>query len=186
MAKLIYISNASLDGYLSDQGGNFDWGQPSEALHAYFNDLIRPIGTFLYGRAMYEVMSYWETALAVPEHSAVEHEFARLWLLADKVVYSTTLASASTSNTRIERTFDAEAVSRLKASSTKDISIGGADIASHAFRAGLIDECHLIVHPVIVGGGKPALPQNIRLDLELVNEQRFDGGAVQLHYCVRI
>jgi dihydrofolate reductase len=185
MAKLIYISNASLDGYMSDQAGSFDWSEPSEALHEYFNDLIRPIGTFLYGRAMYEVMAYWETALSVPEHSAVEHEFARLWLLADKVVYSTTLASASTTNTTIERTFDAEAVRRLKASSTKDISIGGADIASHAFRAGLIDECHLILHPVIVGGGKPALPQNVRLDLELLNEQRFDGGAVQLHYRVR-
>jgi dihydrofolate reductase len=182
VAKLIYVSNASLDGYMSDQAGRFDWGQPSEALHAYFNDLIRPIGTFLYGRAMYEVMSYWETALAVPEHSAIEREFAQLWLDADKVVYSTTLASTTTSNTRIERTFDADAIRHMKATATKDIGIGGADVASHAFRAGLIDECHLIVHPIIVGGGKPALPPNIRVNLELINEQRFEGGVVQLHY----
>jgi dihydrofolate reductase len=185
MGNMIYVCNATVDGYMTDQAGSFDWGQPSEGLHAYFNDLIRPVGTFIYGRAMYEVMSYWETALSVPEHSPVEHEFARLWQSANKIVYSTTLTSVATANTRIEHAFDADAVRQLKATSSKDIGIGGANIASHAFRAGLIDECHLVVHPIIVGGGKPALPQHIRVDLELLNEQRFDGGVVQLHYRVR-
>jgi dihydrofolate reductase len=184
MAKLIYASNASLDGFMSDQAGSFNWSEPSEALHAFFNDLIGPIGTHLYGRAMYEVMAYWETALAILDHSPVEHEFARIWQGADKIVYSTKLTSVATKNTRIEHAFDVDAVRRLKATAVQDISIGGANLASQAFQAGLIDECHLIVHPIIVGGGKPALPQNIRVDLGLINEQRFDGGVVQLHYRV--
>lgn len=185
MAKLIYVSNTSLDGYMADREGSFDWGVPSEALHAYFNDLIRPIGTFLYGRAMYDVMSYWETVTTTTaEQPDVESEFAQLWLAADKVVYSTTLATPSTAKTRIEHAFDADAVRRLKETSTKDIGIGGAHIASHAFNAGLVDECHLIVHPIILGGGKPALPQNLCVSLALLNERRFDDGCVQLHYRV--
>jgi dihydrofolate reductase len=182
MAKLIYVSNMSLDGHMSDPAGNFDWSEPSDQLHAFFNDLIRPIGTHLYGRAMYEVMSYWETALTVPGHSVVEYDFARILQNADKIVYTTTLTEVSTNNTRIERTFDVEKVRRLKAIADKDISIGGAQLGAEAFRAGLIDECHLIIHPVIIGSGKAALPENVRVKLELLNEQRFDPGVVHLHY----
>jgi dihydrofolate reductase len=185
MAKLIYGTNTSLDGYISDPTGSFDWGEPSEQLHEFFNDLLRPIGTYLYGRALYEVMSYWETALTVPGHSQVETEFAQIWQNAEKIVYSTTLTAPSTNNTRIERSFDSEAVRHIKATTDKDMSIGGAQLAAEAFRVGLIDECHLIIHPVIVGGGKPALPTNIRLDLELLDEQRFDGGVVRVHYRVK-
>jgi dihydrofolate reductase len=182
MAKLIYVSNMSLDGYMCDEAGNFDWSEPSDQLHAFFNDLIRPIGTHLYGRVMYEIMSYWETALTVPGHSPVEYDFARIWQNADKIVYTTTLNEASTNNTRIEHTFDVEKVRHLKATADKDISIGGAQLGAEAFRAGLIDECHLIIHPVIIGSGKAALPENVRVKLELLNEQRFDGGVVHLHY----
>jgi dihydrofolate reductase len=182
MARLIYVSNMSLDGFMSDTAGNFDWSEPSDQLHAFFNDLIRPIGTHLYGRSMYEVMSYWETALTVPGHSVVEYDFARIWQNADKIVYTTTLTEVPTNNTRIERTFDADTVKQLKATAEKDISIGGAQLGAEAFRSGLIDECHLIIHPVIIGGGKPALPENVRVKLELLNDQRFDGGVVHLHY----
>jgi dihydrofolate reductase len=182
MAKLIYVSNMSLDGYMSDPAGNFDWSEPSDQLHAFFNGLIRPIGTYLYGRAMYEVMSYWETALTVPGHSVVEYDFARIWQNADKIVYSTTLTEISTNNTRIERSFDVKKIRQLKATCETDISIGGAQLGAEAFRAGLIDECHLIIHPVIIGGGKPALPTDFRVNLELLNEQRFDGDVVHLHY----
>jgi dihydrofolate reductase len=181
----MYGTNISIDGYIADPTGNFDWGEPSEELHTFFNNLLRPIGTHLYGRALYEVMSYWETALDVPGHSPVESEFAQIWQDAEKIVYSTTLTEAPTKHTRLERTFNADAVRQLKATAEQDISVGGAQLAAEAFRAGLVDHCHLIVHPVIVGGGKPALPSNIRLDLELVNEQRFDGGVVHLHYRVR-
>jgi dihydrofolate reductase len=182
MTKLIYASNMSLDGYKSDEAGSFDWSEPSDQLHAFFNDLIRPIGTHLYGRAMYEVMSYWETALSEAGHSPTEHDFARIWQSAEKIVYSTTLTAVSTSNTRIERIFDIEAVRQLKANAETDISIGGAQLGAEAFRAGLIDECHLIIHPVIIGGGKAALPENVRSKLKLLNEQRFEGGVVHLHY----
>lgn len=174
----------SIDGYVEDATGSFDWGEPSEQLHSFFNDLLRPIGMYLYGRSMYEVMAYWETALSIPERPAVEYEFARIWQNAEKIVYSTTLTSVSTDNTRIEPTFDIEAVHTLKDTAAHDVSIGGAQLAAEAFRAGLIDECHFVIHPVILGGGKPALPKSIRLDLELLNEQRFDGDVIQLHYRV--
>lgn len=185
MSKLIYATNMSLDGYTEDENGSFDWGAPSEQLHSFFNDLLRPIGTHLYGRAMYEVMTYWETALSLPDQNEIENDFARIWQNAEKIVYSTTLTTASSNNTRVEPTFDPVAVRNLKVTAAQDISISGAQLAAQAFQAGLIDECHLIVHPIILGGGKPALPKNLRLDLKLVNEQRFDGDVVHLHYLVQ-
>ena len=185
MAKLIYATNMSLDGYVEDESGSFDWGAPSDQLHSFFNDLLRPIGTHLYGRAMYEVMTYWETALALPDQNEIENDFARIWQYAEKIVYSTTLTTAWTKNTRIEPTFEPEAVRKLKETDAQDMSISGAHLAAQAFHAGLIDECHLIIHPIILGGGKPALPKNLRLNLELVNEQRFDGDVVHLHYGVQ-
>jgi dihydrofolate reductase len=186
MAKLIYVTNMSVDGYVEDVTGSFDWGEPSEQLHAFVNDLMRPISTCLYGRSMYEVMSYWETALAVPDRPEVEYEFARIWQNAEKIVYSTTLTSASTNNTRMEPIFDEGAIRDLKSTVGHDISIGGSQLAAEAFRVGLIDECHLLVHPVVVGGGKPAMPNNIRLDLELIAQQQFDGDVVHLHYRVHM
>ncbi len=184
MAKLIYATNMSLDGYVEDENGSFDWGEPSEQLHSFFNDLLRPIGTHLYGRAMYEVMTYWETALSIPDGNEIENDFARIWQTAEKVVYSTTLTTVPTTNTRIEPAFNPNAVQHLKVNAVSDISIGGAQIAAQAFSAGLIDECHLIIHPIILGAGKPALPKNVRLNLELLNENRFDGDVVHLHYRV--
>jgi dihydrofolate reductase len=184
VAKLIYATNMSLDGYVEDANGSFDWGAPSEQLHSFFNDLLRPIGTHLYGRAMYEVMTYWETALSLPDQNEIENDFARIWQNAEKIVYSTKLTTASTNKTRIKPTFDTDKVRNLKETAAQDISIGGAQLAAQAFHAGLIDECHLIIHPIILGEGKSALPRNLRLDLELVNEQRFDGDAVHLHYRV--
>ncbi|MFN8583840.1 MAG: dihydrofolate reductase family protein [Dehalococcoidia bacterium] len=184
-AHLIYAINASLDGYIEDANGNFDWTEPDEELHLFFNDLLRPIGTELYGRRMYETMAVWETDPSFTEDSEVLRDFAEVWQAADKIVYSTTLGAPLTARTRIERTFDSEAVRRLKAESSPDLAIGGPELAAHAFRAGLIDECHLVLHPVAVGAGKPALPRDFRLDLELLHERRFNCGVVDLHYRVR-
>jgi dihydrofolate reductase len=184
MAKLIYAINSSLDGYIEDNDGNFDWGQPSEDLHAFFNDLLRPIGTHLYGRAMYDVMAYWETALSIPGGAPVEYEFARIWQAAEKIVYSTTLGSVSTARTRIERAFHPETIREWKTTSAHDMSIGGAHLAAQGFQSGLIDEYHVLIHPLVLGGGKPALPRNIRLQLELLSEQQFDGGVAHLRYRV--
>ncbi len=184
MGKLVYSMNSSLDGYMSDAAGSIDWGEPSDELHAFFNDLMRPIGTHLYGRAMYEVMSYWETAQSTPDRPRVEHEFAEIWQSADKVVFSTTLNSVSTARTRLERTFDAAAIRTLKNTAEKDINVGGALLAGEAFRHGLVDECHLVVHPISLGGGQRCLPDDQRIDLELLNQRRFDDGVVHLHYRV--
>src|SRR4051794_26410737 len=170
MGKLIYSAIAFLDGYVADEQGSFDWAQPDEAVHAFVNDLERPIGTHLYGRRMYEVMSFWETASTAGE-PAVMRDFAEIWRAADKVVYSTTLESVSSARTRIEREFDAEAVRALKAE--RDVSVGGPALAAQALRAGLVDECHLFLAPVVVGGGKRALPDDVRLQLELLGERRF-------------
>lgn len=185
MARLIYAINASLDGYIEDARGNFDWTEPDEELHTFFNDLTRPIGAHLYGRRMYETMAVWETDPSFIEDSEVLRDFADIWQAADKIVYSTTLEVPLTARTRIERTFDPEAVRRLKAESPRDLAIGGPELAAHAFRAGLIDECHLVLHPVAVGAGKPALPRDLRLDLELLDERRFAAGVVHLHYRVQ-
>lgn len=185
MGKLIYAANVSLDGYLEDATGAFDWSVPDEAVHQFWNDHERGIGTSLYGRRMYETMRVWEDDDWLADEPAVVQEYAQIWRDADKVVYSTTLESASTARTRIERTFDPEAVRRLKEESAADLSIGGAIIGAEAFRHGLVDECVLLVCPVAVGGGKPALPLGVHLDLELLDLRRFDNGVVAVRHAVR-
>ena len=184
MGKLIYAANASLDGYLEDETGSFDWSVPDEAVHAFWNEHERGIGTSLYGRRMYETMRVWEDDDWLAGEPAVVREYADIWRDADKVVYSSTLEDVSTARTRLERTFDPEAVRRLKESSTSDLSIGGATLAVEAFRHGLVDECVLLLLPVVVGGGKPALPRGMRLDLDLLEHRRFDQGAVYVRYAV--
>ena len=181
MARLIYSMLASLDGYIADEHGNFDFAAPDEEVHAAVNDLQRSIGTLLLGRRMYEVLVAWET-MDVAGEPAVMRDFAAMWRATDKIVYSRTLGTAASARTRIDRDFDAAAVGRLVADATRDLGIGGPEIASQAFAAGLIDECHLFVMPVIVGGGKRALPDGIRMDLDLVSARRFAAGAVHLHY----
>jgi dihydrofolate reductase len=180
MAELIYSAITSLDGYIADESGNFDWAAPDDEVHSFVNDLERPIGTYLYGRRMYETMAYWETAPA--GQAPVVQDFADIWQAADKVVYSTTLETVRSSRTRIERRFDPEAVRRIKAAAQRDITVGGADLATQAISAGLVDECHLLVTPIVLGGGARALPSNIRLRLELLAVRRFGSGVVHLHY----
>jgi dihydrofolate reductase len=180
MAKLIYSAITSLDGYVADADGSFDWAAPDEEVHAFVNDLERPIGTYLYGRRMYEKMLYWETANAVARQPGVERDFTAIWQAADKVVYSKTLTRASSARTQIERDFDPETIRQMKASAGADISVGGPDLAAHAIRAGLVDECQLFLTPVVVGGGKRFLPDNVRLTLELLDQRRFAGGVVFL------
>jgi dihydrofolate reductase len=184
VAKLIYSAIASLDGYIEDEDGKFDWAEPDEEVHTFINDLERPIGTYLLGRRMYEVMLYWET-IALADQSPVIQAFADIWRAAEKIVYSKTLEAASTARTRIERDFDPEAVRQLKASAGRDLTVGGPDLAAQAFEAGLVDELHLIVAPIVVGGGKQVLPDNLRLELELLDERRFARGMVHLRYRTR-
>ena len=184
MAKLIYSAITSLDGYVADAEGNFDWAAPDEAVHAFVNEMERPIATYLYGRRMYEVMSYWETA-GQPGEPAVEREYAAIWQAADKVVYSTTLESVSAARTRLEAAFEPASVRQLKAQAPADLSVGGPNIAAQALRAGLVDELHLFVNPVVIGAGNAALPDDLRLDLALLDERRFSNGVVHLHYRVR-
>ncbi|HEX3723173.1 MAG TPA: dihydrofolate reductase family protein [Nitrolancea sp.] len=185
MAKLVYAAITSLDGYIEDQQGNFDWAMPDDEVHAFVNDLERPIGTYLYGRRMYQVMTGWETIETLPDQSPLMLDFAQLWQAADKIVYSRTLEAVSTARTRIERDFDAGAIQRLKASADRDLTIGGPELTAQALRAGLVDEIHLIISPVVVGGGKPALPGDIVFKLELLDERRFGNGVVHLHYRIR-
>ena len=185
MGKLIYIANMSVDGYLEDEEGRFDWTEPDEELFAFFNDLIRPIGTYLYGRRMYETMAVWETDPSLAAQSELMSAFADAWQAAEKVVYSTTLAEVPTRRTRVERSFDPAAVAALKDAAAADLSIGGPEVTAHALNAGLVDECHLIVHPVVVGGGKPAVPKGTRAHLELLDERRMKQGYVYLRYGVR-
>jgi dihydrofolate reductase len=182
VAKLIYSAITSLDGYIEDAHGSFDWAEPDDEVHTFVNDLERPIGTYLYGRRMYETMAGWETDPTPAEQSPAMRDFAQMWQAADKVVYSTTLEKASTARTRIERTFDPGAVREMMASAERDLTVGGAAIAAHAFRAGLVDESHLFLTPIIVGGGKRALPDNVRVELELLDERRFGNGVVFLRY----
>jgi dihydrofolate reductase len=184
MASLIYSAITSLDGYVADEDGNFDWAMPDEQVHAFVNDLMRPVGTHLYGRRLYEVMAGWETDPTLAGQSPVMRDFAELWQAADKIVYSTTLATPSTARTRIERTFDPQAVRELKAAADRDLLVGGPELAAQAFAAGLVDECHLFLAPIMVGGGKRSLPDHIRLRLELLDERRFDSGMVHLRYRV--
>jgi dihydrofolate reductase len=185
MAKLVYSALLSLDGYIADKEGNFDWAAPDEEVHAFVNDLERPVGTHLYGRRMYEVMVFWQTPEAITDPSPVMRDYAEIWRAADKIVYSRSLTLAATPKTRIERDFDSDAVRELKATAASDISIGGPNLAAHAFRAGLVDELHFFVAPMVVGGGTQALPADVRLRLELAAQRRFDNGMVFLHYRVR-
>jgi dihydrofolate reductase len=185
MAKLIYSAITSLDGYVADEDGNFDWAAPDEDVHTFVNDLERPVGTYLYGRRMYEVMVDWETAHPFADESPFMQDFAGIWQAADKIVYSKTLETVSSARTRIERDFDPEAVRQMKASAGRDISVGGPDLAAQAIKARLVDECHLFVVPILVGAGKQSLPNNVRLKLELLGERRFCNGVVHLHYGTR-
>lgn len=182
MGKLIYSVIESLDGYVADESGNFGWAEPDESVHSFINDLQRPLGTYLYGRRMYEVMAAWDTIGAVGDQPPFIEDFARVWRAADKVVYSSTLSRVSTDRTRIERGFDAVTVQRMKAESKRDMSIGGPKLAAAVIEAGLVDEYQLFVVPVIVGGGTPAFHGGIRLELELIGERRFDSGVVYLDY----
>jgi dihydrofolate reductase len=184
MASLIYAVIASLDGYVADADGNFDWAEPDEEVHAFANELDRPIGTHLYGRRMYEVMSAWAGDEMLIDQPPVIHDYAAIWRAADKIVFSRTLDAAWTERTRLERVFGAAAVRELKAQADRDISIGGPHLAAEALRAGLVDEIHLLVSPVVVGSGNRALPDGVRLDLELAGERRFGNGVVHLQYRV--
>jgi dihydrofolate reductase len=185
MAKLIYVSNVSLDGYIEDADGNFDWTAPSDEYFAFITDVVRPVGTYLYGRRLYQAMAVWETMPALASQSELMGDFANVWQSAEKVVYTTTLDAVPTAKTSLVREFDPDAVRTLKATATSDLIVGGAELAAHAFKAGLVDECHLFVLPVIVGGGKPSLPTDIRVELELLDERRFASGAVYLRYRTR-
>ena len=182
MAKLIYLINVSLDGFIEDEHGNFAWTEPDDETFAFITDLVRPVGTHLLGRRMYDTMAVWETEPALAAQSELMADFANVWQAAEKVVYSTTLAAVSTTNTRLERHFDPASVREMKASATGDLAVAGPNLAAHAFKAGLVDECHLFVHPLLVGGGKPALPSHTRVDLELLDDHRFGDGAMYLRY----
>jgi dihydrofolate reductase len=185
MAKLIYSAIMSLDGYVADEDGNFDWAAPDEEVHTFVNDLERPVGTYLYGRRMYETMVYWESAHTLADQPPCMQDFTAIWQAADKIVYSRTLGTVSSARTRIERDFDSEAVRRMKAAARRDITVGGPNLAAQAIKAGLVDECHLFVAPIVVGGGRPSLPDNDRLTLELLDERHFANGVVHLHYRTR-
>ena len=182
MAKLIYATNVSLDGYIEDEHGSFDWTAPDDELFAFITDFVRPVGTYLYGRRLYDTMAVWETEPALAAQSELMADFANVWQAADKVVYSTTLDAVSTAKTRLERTFDPASVRDMKASATSDLAVGGAQLAAHAFKAGLVDECHLFIRPVLVGGGKPALPSGTRANLELLDNRTVGNGVVYLGY----
>ena len=184
MSKLIYITNVSLDGLIEDAHGNFDWTTPSDDVFAFITDLVRPAGTYLYGRRLYETMAVWETEPALAAQSELRRDFAQVWQAANKVVYSTTLREVSTAKTQIERDFDADTIRDLKDSAATDLTVGGANLAAHAFGAGLIDECHLFIGPAIIGAGKAAFSRNTRADLELLEERRFDNGVVYVRYRV--
>ncbi len=182
MAKLIFTAITSLDGYVADAGDNFDWARPDREVSRFINDLEAPMGTYLYGRRMYETMVYWETAQSLVDLDSESQEFGEIWRAAQKIVYSRSLAVASSARTQIERVFDATVIQEMKSSYERDITVAGPNLAAHAFRAGLVDECQLLLVPVALGGGKPALPSQTRLDFELVGERRFRNGVVFLHY----
>jgi dihydrofolate reductase len=181
MAKLIYSSIASLDGYIADENGNFDWAEPDEEMHTLVNDLARPVGTFLLGRRMYEVLVAWET-LDTADQLPYIQDFAEIWRAAEKVVYSTTLETVSSAQTRIERAFDPKAVRQLKTTAERDLIVGGPGLAAHAIRAGLVDEWQVLLVPVVVGGGIRFFPDDVRLTLELLDERRFGNGTLHLRY----
>jgi dihydrofolate reductase len=184
MARLIYSAIVSLDGYVADAQGNFEWAAPDEEVHRFVNDLERSVGTYLYGRRMYEVMKFWDASNRFDDQPPVMQDYARIWQAAEKIVYSSKLPTAPTGRTRLERSFDPERIRAMKATEQRDISVGGAELAAQAIKAGLVDELDLFVNPVVVGGGNPALPSNLRLDLVLLDEHRFSSGVVHLHYRV--
>jgi dihydrofolate reductase len=185
MANLIYAAITSLDGYVADEEGKFDWAAPDEEVHGYVNELERPIGTYLYGRRMYEVMRFWEDPEDLADQSPVFRDYAEIWQAADKIVYSRTLAGAASPRTTIERAFEPQEIQRLKATAVADVLVGGADLAGQALKAGLVDEVQLFLVPVLVGGGKRSLPDGVRVDLDLLDERRFAGGVAYLRYRVR-
>jgi dihydrofolate reductase len=185
MAHLIYSAICSLDEYIEDETGHFDWAAPDEEVHRFVNELERAIGTYLYGRRMYEVMRFWETDRGGAQQAAYLEDYANLWRAADKIVYSRTLDRVASTRTRLEREFNPERVRRMKASAERDLSVGGPGLAAEAFKAGLVDEVQLFLHPVLVGGGKPALPKAVQLTLEPVEQRRFGSGVVYLHYRTR-
>jgi dihydrofolate reductase len=182
VGKLIYSVIASLDGYVADEDGDFAWAAPDEEVHAFVNDLERPVGTYLYGRRMYETMRFWESPPRLDERPPFVQEFAGIWQAADKIVYSRTLETVSSARTRLERDFDPQAVRQMKATAGRDLTVGGPDLAGQALRAGLVDELHLFLAPVVVGAGTRALPTDLRLNLELLDERRFGNGTVHLRY----
>lgn len=182
MAKLIYVTNVSLDGYIEDAHGRFEWTAPTDEVFTFITDLVRPVGTYLLGRRMYETMAVWEADPTLAAQSELMADFANVWQSADKIVYSTTLHAVSTTNTRLECRFDPDSVRDMKTSPTSDFTIGGPNLAAHAFNAGLVDECHLFIYPVLVGQGKPAFPSDATTQLELLEEHRFDNGVLYLRY----
>jgi dihydrofolate reductase len=185
MAKLIYITNVSLDGFIEDEHGSFDWTEPDDEQFAFITDLVRPVGTWIYGRRLYESMAVWETDPMLASQSELYADFAQVWQTGDKVVYSTTLDAVSTAHSRLERSFDPASVRGMKDTAARDLTIGGADLATQAFRDTLIDECHLFIAPVVVGRGKPALPTDLRIELELLDERRFENGIVYVRHRVQ-
>jgi dihydrofolate reductase len=185
MAKLIYVANVSLDGYIEDAHGSFEWTAPIDEVFTFITDLVRPVGTYLYGRRMYETMAVWETQPALAAQSELMADFANVWQAADKIVYSTTLHVVSTGNTRLERRFDPDSVRDMKTSAASDLTVGGPTLAAHGFNAGLVDECQLFIYPVLVGEGKPAFPSDARIQLELLGERRFGNGVVNLRYRIQ-
>ncbi len=186
MAKLIYVTNVSLDGFIEDEHGAFDWAEPDDGQFGFITDLVRPVGTWLYGRRLYEAMAVWETDPALAAQSGLTAEFAHVWQAGEKIVYSSTLDAVSTARTRIERSFEPLSIRALKDASDRDLTVGGANLAAHAFRERLVDECHLFIGPAIVGRGKPALPSDLRIDLALLDERHFDNGVVYLRHRVLV
>ncbi len=186
MAKLIYVTNVSLDGFIEDEHGGFEWTEPDDEQFAFVTDLVRPVGTYIYGRRLYETMAVWETDPSLAAQSDLSADFARVWKAADKIVYSTTLDAVSTDKSRLERGFDPDSIRKMKGTTGRDLMVGGANIAAHAFSARLIDECHLFIGPAIVGRGKPSLPGELRAKLELLDERRFDNGVVYVRHRIVI
>ena len=184
MARLLYMAITSLDGYVADEAGKYDWAMPDDEVFGFINDFERPVGTYLYGRRLYQEMTGWETRDADPGLPPLVLDFARIWQAADKVVYSRSLGNVSTARTRLERDFDPGSVREMKARSDRDITVGGSELAAEAIRAGLVDEIHLVISPVMVGGGKKALPGQVLVRLETLNERRFGNGVVHLGYRV--
>lgn len=182
MAKLIFTAITSLDGYIEDAAGNFDWAMPDDEVLRFINDLEALIGTYLYGRRIYETMVYWETEESLVDPDPMSQEFGEIWRAAEKIVYSTSLATASSARTQIERVFDPMKIREMKSTLDRDLEVAGPNLAAHAFRAGLVDECQLFLVPLVLGGGKPALPRDTSLRFELVNERTFQSGVVFLHY----